>query len=124
MFTTWYAASDELVDVLLEGVGEPEPAYLDGIAELELIELGELLDAPYQPAPVRTDGSLVLRINAPFLAALARVDDLDALAVQWRERAPQLVELEIEQIVETLGEMQRAAREGLAGPGVLSMPAE
>ncbi|UJR79322.1 hypothetical protein [Sandaracinus amylolyticus] len=124
MFTTWYAASDELVDVLLEGVGEAEPAYLDGIDELDLIELGELLDAPYQPAPVRTDGALVLRINPPFLTALARIDDLDALATQWLERAPQLANLEIEQLVDTLGEMQRSAREGLAGPGVLSMPAE
>jgi hypothetical protein len=123
VLTTWYAAPVEAAPTLLAAEGDREPAWLEGVGELELAALGELLGARYDPWLVHPDAPTVLRINREFLAAVAAIDELAEAAAAWRRAAEGLAGVELRELESTLAAMRACARAGLGGPGVLSVPA-
>jgi len=58
--TTWYVADDKEFPAILDDDGKHTLLELDGIGELELTILGELLGSPYEPLRVGDDEESLL----------------------------------------------------------------
>jgi hypothetical protein len=124
IFTVWYAADDDAIEVALEGVFEGSRAHLGGVSEAEMLLLGDVLAVPYEPSAAHDD-LVALRVNTAFLEALIAIpaSAVPDVVARWQQRAAHLADTDASELEETFRAMQRCAREGLAGPGVLSIPA-
>ncbi len=123
MFTIWYVAEDEAIDAILSEEGDLAPTTLEGIGELELFALGHVLGVKYSPSLVREEEAMVLRVDRPMLSALAGAADLDSVADRWQQTADNLRDTDRGDLLATLAVMQKCARAGLEGPGVIALPA-
>ncbi len=125
MFTTWYIAGDDDLDALLAEELSASVLHLDGVGELELLALGDVLGVEYAPAPVRgEDGAapLVLRVERRFLEAIAAIASARPVASAWQAHAEHVAALPLPEVEALLGAMRAFARDGLAGPGIVSLP--
>jgi hypothetical protein len=125
MFTTWYVASDDDLDALLAEELSASVLHLDGVGELELLALGDVLGVEYAPVPVRgEDGGapLVLRVERRFLEALAAIGSARSVAEAWQAHAEHVAALPLPEVESLLGALRDFAKDGLAGPGIVSLP--
>lgn len=120
MFTTWYAASEEDVEALLDEELSTSVLHLDRVGELELLALGEVLGVEYAPRLLREE-PVVLRVDPGFLRALADASrPVAVVAAAWRARAEHLADRtdgEVEEVLSSMRSFVAAAR-----LGVLSRP--
>jgi hypothetical protein len=123
--TQWVIATDADAEAVLADEAQLPGLWLDGIRELELMALGDLLGTEYAPSPVLevADGT-VLRIDDGFLRRLAAVGDgeLATITTAWVKASEPLRAIEGAYLEATLRDMAGFAREALAGDGILATP--
>ncbi len=122
----WAVAADDAAETIASGEADVVTLWLDGIAEIDLMALGAVLDVAYEPALVADieDGGFVLRVPHVFLRALAalREDSCAGVATRWRAAAEGLASQGLDDLAATLSQMTTFARAALAGLGALSVP--
>ncbi len=88
----------------------------------ELVALGSVLGAGYEPATILVidpDRSIV-RVPHRFVRSLADVDDVDVLARRWKERSPSMRARDTSALAAMLAEMREFAGSAANGPGVVA----
>lgn len=124
--TTWVrATADKAFEVLVHEVDLPE-LCLDGIAELELMALADVLGVAYSPTCVlESDDGVVLGVPESFLRGLVGLhdDEVANVATRWRSAAEHLRTFDVKHVEGSLRAMIAFARDALDGAGVLALPA-
>lgn len=122
MWTWWFIARDDEAPSMPDEEEGDRPCLSFEADAPDLAALGEALGAPYEAEVIFVidESRSIVRVPDAFVAKLAAMSDIDAVARAWRSESESMGLREVDAVVATLAELRDFAGMARRGPGIVA----